>query len=297
VIVAIVSLLMWRTAPEIRLLTLAGAVVAAFVFVGPNKFFYYAIIYSPAVDLVLAMLVVRCAEAATSASRHSVAPLVLTVVASLFAWRTGSESWIPATICIVVAAVLLALPARFYRPILGSTSAAFLRERFGATPGGLQRSVASLRRATAYAVCCAFAILATVYLLTLRSDFRTGFDAAQASISQYIAPGDRVMGSQTFWFFLYDHTYITWEALPFYERYVPGSSTADAFAEYRPDVMIVDEHVRSFTGPLPREHPYYEALRIPSDEFDEFMRARGSRVASFYNPVHGNVEIYRIRWD
>jgi hypothetical protein len=224
VLAACVALVGWRTAQENRLLVLAGTMVAAFVFVVPNKFPYYAIVYSPPLDLVLAAFVVRCADAARDRTAH-------------------------------------------------------------------------VRRTAALGVFVLLALALAISLTQLDYRARQGFEAVRTRLPQYIAPGDRIMGSQTYWFFLQEHTYFAWETLPYYKRIAPGSTLADAFAEYRPDVFLVDNQVRRYISAQERNNTYLDELRIPSGELRAFLEARGSRVAEVDSALYGRIEIFRIRWE
>jgi 4-amino-4-deoxy-L-arabinose transferase-like glycosyltransferase len=75
----------------------------------------------------------------------------------------------------------------------------------------------------------------------LRIDFGQAYRMVQSRINQVVQPGDSIMSSQVYWFGLQDHTYYSWELLPAYQLYLPGSKLEDALQEFHPDIFIIDK--------------------------------------------------------
>ena len=131
----------------------------------------------------------------------------------------------------------------------------------------------------------------------LRTDFWRTYQVTQSRINQAIRPGDSIMGSQVYWFGLYDHVYYSWELLPTYQRYAPGSTLEDALREFHPDVFIRDGHVSTFVvDPGPQGDQYIQSLRLPRAELESFLNRRAELINSFYNSYFREVRMYRIKW-
>jgi len=143
-----------------------------------------------------------------------------------------------------------------------------------------------------YIIVIVFSVVfsASLTLQNAEVDYRI----AQTQLNQIIQPDDTIMASQTYWLGLYTHIYYSWETLIYYQRYAPGISAAEALEAIRPDVLIIDEHMRSFI--TDQEHIFYEALRIPATPFYAYLDTHAELVAQFDGGLYGDIEVYRFRW-
>jgi hypothetical protein len=120
----------------------------------------------------------------------------------------------------------------------------------------------------------------------------------QNRINQSDQPGDSIMGPHTYWFGLYNHTYMPWEGLPYYQRYFPGSTLEDALRKYNPDIFIIDRSSNVFITDHPNEKKYLSVhLQVPRTELDNFMQRNARLVDEFTDDIYGKVQIYRLNWN
>lgn len=137
-------------------------------------------------------------------------------------------------------------------------------------------------------------------VLNLRNvawDLSTEFDRVQSELSQVIQPNDVVMGSQTYWFGLYEHPYFSWENLIYYQRKNKESDLEASFRAFRPDVLIVDQHWIEYISDERREEIYFESLRLSGSEFDRFLTQMDAElITTIEHDKYGPVLVYRLSW-
>lgn len=122
------------------------------------------------------------------------------------------------------------------------------------------------------------------------------YQNVQQRINAVIAPGESIIGPQTYWFGLYEHDYDSWEELVYYRRYRPEATVADAFAYLRPDVLILDGLSESFIRDDDGETLYSQYLRLPRRELSAFLQEHGQLVREFDGGCYGWVRVYRLYW-
>lgn len=114
-----------------------------------------------------------------------------------------------------------------------------------------------------------------------------------------VIPADaRVMGLPNWWIGLAEFDYRSSLNLTYY-HFQDGYTLTQGLEAIHPDIMIVDSNQR---GLLVDENPFpagpgFDVYRLPRQEFDAFLAQRGEKVLEFYEPAHGNFEIYAIDWD
>ena len=134
-------------------------------------------------------------------------------------------------------------------------------------------------------------------LSALRIDFQGDYQLAQSRISEVVKPGDSIMGPQTYWFGLYDHTYYSWEKLRLYQRYEQGSTLQDALQEFRPDILIIDRFLSFFMVEAGQEQDLYQqTLGVPRSEMETFLTCYADLMTEFDGGYYGQVRVYRINW-
>lgn len=122
-------------------------------------------------------------------------------------------------------------------------------------------------------------------------------------VKSVISKDASVMGPQTYWFGLYEHSYLSWQSIKGYQRFHPGSTFDDAIQMLRPDMLIIDSHLRQFIVsdrsdiPPSRFRGYIWDRRLPKQDFDMFLARRGRLEDSFDTAAYGTVQIYSIHWD
>ena len=139
--------------------------------------------------------------------------------------------------------------------------------------------------------------LGIVLWATATFDGWQDFQKTESKVRQAIRPGEVIMGAQTYWFGLYDHKYFSWEQLVYYRHFKPGSSVADAFREFRPDVFIMNGHIDIWLADQPSDDAYSEYLRLPRTEMEEFLGQHASLVATVNEGAQDPTRIYRLSWE
>jgi hypothetical protein len=137
----------------------------------------------------------------------------------------------------------------------------------------------------------------TLNLASLRTDALKPFEEAQGYIDQVVQPGESIMGPQTYWLGLYDHSYYSWESLIDYQSYAPGSTIEDALRELRPDILIIDRHLAVFISDKPGQSGYGRYLHLPKSELEAFLDRYATLVGQLDIDYYGPIRIYRITWD
>jgi hypothetical protein len=143
-------------------------------------------------------------------------------------------------------------------------------------------------------------LLAATYVIAsltaLRIDWQPVYRDAQSRINRVIEPHDSIMGSQTYWLGLHDHTYYSWEQLVYFQRYKPGSTLEDALREFEPDIFILDRHLDNFVFDGESRSVYLRSLKLPRQELETFLSSHAELIASFENEAYGQVRVFRIAW-
>jgi hypothetical protein len=133
-------------------------------------------------------------------------------------------------------------------------------------------------------------------LIPLEQNYQAGFERELAQVESLVRPGDRLMGGQIYWFGLYDHPYQSWDLLYLYPRFYPGENLADAFARYKPDVLIVEPGMHDLISDTIDPASYWYTHSISRVEFESFVNAHAQLVDTFPATSGGQVQIYRINW-
>jgi 4-amino-4-deoxy-L-arabinose transferase-like glycosyltransferase len=123
------------------------------------------------------------------------------------------------------------------------------------------------------------------------------FEEVVTSIHQLIPEGSIVMGPQTYWFGMVGQPYYTWEQLVFYQRYAPGTTLENAFAQFRPQFFILDKHLESFiANDVSDLSEYHQFLFISNEELQRFLNSRASLISVLNTVTFGSILVYRISW-
>jgi 4-amino-4-deoxy-L-arabinose transferase-like glycosyltransferase len=121
-------------------------------------------------------------------------------------------------------------------------------------------------------------------------------------IERAIPAGGAVMGSQLYWFDLHQYRYISWQQILAYQKTYTGSTFNDAMKDLRPDVLVIDEHLRGFIladevivsqSGLER---YFWERRLRKDDVEAFLTLRGTLRDRVQTGRSGTVDIYSINW-
>ncbi len=145
-------------------------------------------------------------------------------------------------------------------------------------------------------VCFPVVVIGAQHISLLQTDYMEAYQTVQSRIVQAVQPADAVLGSQTYWFGLYDHVYYSWEQLVYYQRYVQGSTLEDALQALRPDILIIDGHMSGFISDRPGKSPYSKFLRLSRTEMECFLDDHAQIIMAIDNDIWGNIRVFRIAW-
>ncbi|HYL81198.1 MAG TPA: hypothetical protein VEU07_10330, partial [Candidatus Acidoferrum sp.] len=138
---------------------------------------------------------------------------------------------------------------------------------------------------------------ATYPLLPLRDDWNQDFWRIKKELPATVRAGETIMGSQTWWFALHDHPWYSWEELLYFQRYQPGSNLEAAFREFRPSVLLVDQHLDSFISEGGPPGSYEEQLRLPRSEMRQIFQKYGHVRAALEGGEYGRIYVIEFDWD
>lgn len=181
--------------------------------------------------------------------------------------------------------------AILFTPATDLVIAAFLFEFFRRPWRGTLNNYAE--QAIVWGLCASFVL---IMAQLLRGNGMVAYEATQRRINGDIRPGDAIMGPQTYWLDLREHTYYSWEGLIYYQRYMPGSTLEDAFREFRPNILIIDNRMDSSTFDAVAGGPRPTYFRISPAELDSFLECRGSLIDEFDGGPYRRVRVYRLVW-
>jgi hypothetical protein len=121
----------------------------------------------------------------------------------------------------------------------------------------------------------------------------------QSRITSKIGADDAIIGPQTYWFGLFEHTYYSWEQLVYSRKRFPDLRFQDVFCEFKPDILIRDDHLDQFitdevTGDI---YNYNGKLNISREEIEEYLAKQAIVLDDFYDSQFGHVRIYRLKLD
>jgi hypothetical protein len=121
-------------------------------------------------------------------------------------------------------------------------------------------------------------------------------------IERVIPAGGSVMGSQLYWFDLHQYRYFSWQQIIVYQKTYAESTFDDAMMALRPDVLVIDEHLREFIladeviAPQSGLARYFWERRLRKDDVDAFLTLRGTLRDRVKTAGSGTVDIYAINW-
>jgi 4-amino-4-deoxy-L-arabinose transferase-like glycosyltransferase len=137
-------------------------------------------------------------------------------------------------------------------------------------------------------------------LADMQPDRSVSYARVQARINALVEPGDVLIGTQTYWFGLPDHTYYSWESLIYYRRRVPQAGLEEALRALAPapDVLVIDGHIEEYlSDDASGGTAYWQGLRLSRRELEELLARRARLLADFHDEVYGRVRVYRFEWD
>ena len=121
-------------------------------------------------------------------------------------------------------------------------------------------------------------------------------------IERVIPAEGSVMGSQLYWFDLHQYRYISWQQILAYQKTHAKSTLDDAMMALRPDVLVIDNHLREFilddevVAPQAGLERYFWERRLRKDDVDAFLTLRGTLQDRVNTAKSGTVDIYSINW-
>jgi hypothetical protein len=119
--------------------------------------------------------------------------------------------------------------------------------------------------------------------------------AITEKIQEVVPPGSRVMALPNWWLGLADYDFRSSLNLTFY-HFLNGLNLEQGMAKINPDYVIVDRGQR---GLLVEQDAFKDAsgfdmYYLPQKNFEQFLNEKGQRIMEFYDPWHGDFQIFKI---
>jgi hypothetical protein len=119
--------------------------------------------------------------------------------------------------------------------------------------------------------------------------------------AQLAPEGTTLMGPQTYWFGLSDHRFLSWEWVSYRQRFGDAASFADAMQALHPDILIIDDHLRSFIQPGEPGPPgsvslFWLERWWSKRDLEALLSARGQLLDTIATKAYGLVEVYALTW-
>ncbi len=132
--------------------------------------------------------------------------------------------------------------------------------------------------------------------LIYQVNFNAQYQEVQRQLNSVVGANESILGSQTWWLGMPQHTFYSWENLIYYDRLYNDASVADALTALQPDILIIDGHFRWFIRDDPGSNDYLRQMRIPESELMAFLDANASLITTLNGLCYGAVDVYRIQW-
>jgi 4-amino-4-deoxy-L-arabinose transferase-like glycosyltransferase len=230
--------------------------------------------------------------------------MLATLVAAVMLWRERSTAYVKPLTMFVVGTLVFAFLIRsklpYYLILIAPFSDIVLAIWIEQT---LQKSRPTVFRWKAFMYSIVAVSLALgLYLVNLAPP-PGDIDLVVNRVKRVMSKDASVMGPQTYWFGLYEHSYLSWQNINGYQRFHPGSNFDDAIQVLRPDILIIDNHLRQFIvadrSDIPRSgfQRYIWERRLRKEDVDTFLARRGKLADRLDTATYGTVDIYSIRWD
>jgi hypothetical protein len=122
-------------------------------------------------------------------------------------------------------------------------------------------------------------------------------------IKKHLPTRGSLIGMQFYWFDLYRYKYISWQQIIAYRLYEPNSTFDDAMTALKPDIFVIDDHLRGYIFADTDHSPtfgfdrYRWERRLNKSDIDAFLSRWGELVDEIQTQGLGIVEIYKINWD
>lgn len=121
-------------------------------------------------------------------------------------------------------------------------------------------------------------------------------------IEKHLPTEGSLIGMQFYWFDLYRYKYISWQQIVAYRIYEPKSTFDDAMMALRPDVFVIDDHLRDYIFEDTEDQPkfgfdrYRWERKLMKSDIEAFLARRGKLAEKIQINGLGPVEIYTIDW-
>lgn len=306
--------------PNTRLITLATCLIIGFALLIRNKFAYYMILFTPAIDMLIANVIAELLNPEVLTSDDAL-KIGLWVGLSLVIGLELPTGWGIVVLGIWTLIVLKTCrsPKRASTLVYGFGLSAsvlvfslFLHGLalwllpaidlilLGITSKSFSSKMPEINRYLVTGTTICLFIAATFGGIGyFKFDFRKDYQLTQRRVNEVVHSDDVIMGPQTFWFGLYNHQYYSWEKLVYYRRAFPGSTLEDAFKEFRPTIFITETHLKSFvaSADMDENSLYGKFLTLPAEELKTFLARYAELIADFDGGIYGPVQVYRIHWE
>ncbi len=243
-LVAVVYLLIRHSKTDRIILPLVFTLLVSFALLVHNKLDYYAVLITPALDILVCILPLAIMGVDQTPEKQS--EVDTSDASKAFLHQTGHHLWRQIALALVVGMML----------------------------GSMVRS-----------------------LTPLKINHVSNFPVILGRIRQVVRPEETIMGTQTYWFGLYDHEFDSWEELIYYQRNNPSTTLDDAMRYYQPDIFIIDGHLDQFLIQSQERSILLQSLQLPREQFERILDEYGTLLMDFYEgQSFGRIRVYRFDW-
>ncbi len=241
------------------------------------------------------------------ADDHLRTPLVVVAFVTLLRRRSPADNRLltPALALLAAFALLVRYKHPHYAilaaPALELVLAAFLIKMAQDARVALAAGNARIRAAqvSLAALTVGLLVLAVAADLTVALPDPTGdFQAVLSGVRETLPAEAVVMGPQTYWLAVPGQTYLSWEQLVYYQRFVRGSDLATALRALRPEFLIIDRDMEDLAIADDRAEltSYGQLLYLPKADLERFLGERARLARTIATTTFGPVRIYELDW-
>ncbi|MGH2459326.1 MAG: ArnT family glycosyltransferase, partial [Chloroflexota bacterium] len=227
--------------------------------------------------------------------QSSDAKLVIVLIASYAFLRSGSKAERRLIVIFLALAFGFAALIRFkvteydvlIAPAADLVVAGYLCHLMAGPP---LRSRSRMIKLTLIPLAGSLALALAVTIAGLASPGLSDYQTVVANLQATVAPGASVMGPQTYWFGLTDHSYLSLEQIAYFQSFTPGASVEDALRSLHPDYLILDRQSDQFVvadrATLP---PFFTFLYVSKPGLVTFLSAHARLAREVKTTTYGDV--------
>ncbi len=121
-----------------------------------------------------------------------------------------------------------------------------------------------------------------------------GYPQDQAFINSTIGSSASAIGPEVFWMGRPNSRYTIWEFIPM-ARGLRNEGVREAVGRLCPEYLILDGGIRSFFSDVPGDQAWWEQVRIPKTEMEEYLSEFAEEPVGKETLCRGRLEVFRLK--